>query len=93
MSEFAFKKGLQQLIDILALPNMGDEGRKLKLIAVKEWQIVFLQQLRASSKDLESKAKTSLEVWELVKGNGTYWQTKDKWVSIDDVLKWFGEKK
>ena len=34
---------LQPLIDILALPNMGDEGRKMKLIEIKEWQILFLK--------------------------------------------------
>ncbi len=29
----------QELIDILAQPNMGDEGRKAKLVAIKAWQI------------------------------------------------------
>jgi hypothetical protein len=35
-----------------------------------------------SFKELLEQAKTSLEVRELVKGNGTYWQTKEKWVSV-----------
>ena len=29
----------KELIQILALPNMGDEGRKQKLVAIKAWQI------------------------------------------------------
>ena len=29
----------KELIQILALPNMGDEGRRQKLVAIKAWQI------------------------------------------------------
>ena len=41
----AFEKTLREhvhtLTDILALPNMGDEGRKAKLVAIKAWEITF----------------------------------------------------
>jgi hypothetical protein len=33
------ENNLQRLTDILALPNMGDEGRKTKLVAIKAWEI------------------------------------------------------
>jgi len=39
--EKGLTENLQKLIDILALPNMGDEGRKAKLVAIKAWQINF----------------------------------------------------
>jgi hypothetical protein len=49
--------GLKGLIDILALPNMGDEGRKAKLVAIKAWQIEFL----ASLEDLLQGEKTNFD--------------------------------
>lgn len=48
---------LQDLIDILALPNMGDEGRKAKLVAIKEWQIRFLDRIEYEISELESEKK------------------------------------
>lgn len=48
---------LQNLIDILALPNMGDEGRKAKLVAIKEWQICFLNRIESDISELERKEK------------------------------------
>lgn len=53
-------KNLQDLIDILAQPNMGDEGRKAKLIAIKAWQIKF-------AKDLEEILDAENENWKTAK--------------------------
>ena len=45
---------LKDLIEILSLPNMGDEGRKAKLLAIKEWQILFLQKIEKLIKEAEA---------------------------------------
>lgn len=46
-------KTLKDLIEILALPNMGDEGRKQKLIAIKAWQIEFERDLTKAVQEIE----------------------------------------
>lgn len=47
----ALKQELQKLIDILASPNMGDEGRKAELIAIKAWQIKLLDLLEKEAEN------------------------------------------
>jgi hypothetical protein len=41
----------QKLTDILASPNMGYEGRKMKLIAIKAWEITFRKLLGVKEGD------------------------------------------
>jgi len=52
------KKTLQDLINILALPNMWDEGRKATLIAIKAWQIEFQAEMYQRITYLEELTKT-----------------------------------
>lgn len=76
------KEQIQELIDILALPNMGDEGRKQKLIAIKAWQIKFLSKFEGLVAELEQRLENEQGIVTLTDND----ETEDVLIGIKEVL-------